>query len=155
MKMITKELVESLFDEKITRKEYNKILSLIANRVDEIWRYICSISHRTLDWWAFSNDVYDGEGNGSSGGEFNPEHDKEWIEIIGESTCISGSYLFNDGFPTDYLWAENYQKLVKKEIALAEENDKKQKQKVKKKKEDKATKKVKLTPEALKCIKFK
>lgn len=161
--MITKEMVESLSSD-ITRKEYNRIVGLISDRTCNIWKFILKASKRKLDWWAFSNDVEYGNGNGSSGGEFDPETDFEFIEIIGNtSLCPNPFYPFNDGFPTEYLWLENYQDLVKKEIAEAEKKWEEDKGKKLKQKQDRAVKKKdviaqiksKLTPEELKYVKFK
>jgi 3-methyladenine DNA glycosylase AlkD len=68
IKMINyKKLVDSLSDENITKKAYDKALSQISDRVNEIWRYICKVSKRKLEWYAFSNDVEYGDGDGSSG----------------------------------------------------------------------------------------
>lgn len=111
-----KQLIESLTDPNITKKAYVEVIAIIDKKVDEIWRYILDISKRKLDWYAFQNDVSYGHGNGSSGGEFNPETDSEFIEFIGEFSHSSNEfYEYNYGFPTRFLW-EDYQKEVKQHL---------------------------------------
>ena len=105
--MLTKELVESLSSDDITRKEYNRILELISERVNEIWRFICAESKRKLEWWAFRK-----------GGEFDPDEDMDFIEIIGEnSTSRNNFYSMNEGFITELLWDEDYKTTVREIIA--------------------------------------
>lgn len=102
-----KELVESLSDPEIRRSDYYEALKLIAEEVDRIWRYICSASGRNLDWWAFRNDRSLGHGNGSTGGEFDPVEDAEFIEIIGHNCRIDDDfYEYDEGFPTELLWSD-------------------------------------------------
>lgn len=109
-----KKLLESLSDESITKKQYDQNLKLIEDRVNQIWREICLSSRRKLDWWAFSNDMDYGRGNGSSGGFFNPETDSEFIEITGERTSTGNSfYELEDGFPTEFLWDDDFAKKAK------------------------------------------
>lgn len=126
-----KKLVQSLSDESITKKQYDKNLKLIEDRVNQIWRDICLSSRRKLDWWAFSNDVDYGNGNGSSGGFFNPDTDSEFIEIIGYRTSTFNSfYELENGFPTEFLWDDNFSEKAKKifddaKNKLAEEKEKK------------------------------
>ncbi len=160
---VSKELVAKLNDENITRKEYRQIIEQIGNEVNEIWRWICKESRRGLDWWAFRNDVSYGHGNGSSGGEFDPQEDVEWIEIGGEADyCDLPGYLYNDGFPTSFLW-EDYKPIVK--AHLAEIKKKHKEAEAIRKKNEKLLKtnytkmvasiKGKLTKEELSIIKFK
>jgi len=121
MKTITKEMVDSLSSDDITKKEYDRISDLISDRVDEIWRFICKTFKKKLYWWAFRNDVELGRGDGSTGGEFDPSADKKFIEIIGEASCSQNPFCpFEEGFPTEYLW-NDYKELVMKEFEVAKE----------------------------------
>lgn len=158
-------MVDSLSSDSITKKEYESIIGLIATRVDEIWKYILEASKRRLDWYAFQNDVYDGHGNGSSGGAFDPVADAEYIEFTGEFGRIyeNDYYPYNEGFPTRFLWEVNYQDEVEFTIKDAEfkndskKDDKKQKRLALKAKREELSKSIKskLTKEELKCVTFK
>lgn len=110
---ITKELVFSLGDENIKKKDYDDILEAIAEKVNIIWREICKLSGRKVVWWAFSNDVDLGKGNGSTGGDFDLKNDSEWIEIIGEYGYHENPlYEYECGFPTEFLWIDNWRDIV-------------------------------------------
>lgn len=163
---ITKELVEKLSSDGVSVKEYRQIIAAIGEKVDEIWRYILEKSGRKLEWWAFRNDVSYGRGNGSSGGEFDPEEDKEFIEIIGnysDSKFPSGTntpYQYDEGFPTELLWDENWKETVRKNIQDSKDalekfkQQKKEKAALRKQKDAEmtATIKAKLTPEEVKFL---
>ncbi|RTK95548.1 MAG: hypothetical protein EKK64_06915 [Neisseriaceae bacterium] len=124
-----KNLVQSLSDETITKKDYDKALQLISDRVQEIWHYVCKVSKRKLYWWAFSNDEELGNGNGSTGGFFDPKEDSEFIRIFGEVEYIQNQYFeLTSGFPTELLWDENYKKKVDEFWQKAQEEFKKEKQ---------------------------
>jgi hypothetical protein len=159
MMMITKELIEKLSDENISKKEYDSIIAAIGDKVDEIWRFIIATSGRKLYWWAFSNDVSLGHGNGSTGGEFDPATDKDFIDIEGENKWLDNEfYEYNEGFPTRFLW-EDYRTEVTNHV---EDTIKKKKEDaIKKNNETHAKKelvesiKKKLTPEELEIIHFK
>ena len=111
-----KKLVESLSDPDIKKKDYDAAVAKIDTKVDEVWKYICKVSNRKLDWWAFQNDVSYGRGDGSSGGNFDPATDSEFIEIEGDNSHASNEfYEYNDGFPTRFLW-EDYQTEVKNHL---------------------------------------
>lgn len=119
---ITRELVEKTADENIPRKEYNAILAAISLKADEIWRYILDQSGRNLGWYAFENDVSYGRGNGSSGGNFDYNNDKDFIEFVGEYSSfgdVSDFYQYESGFPTRFLWEEDYQSEVINHITEA------------------------------------
>ena len=107
---VTKEMVDELSNATISKQRYDEILYSIDALVGDIWRVILSISKRTMTWWAFKNDV-DLDNRGSTGGEFDPNTDGEWITIIGDSTRLNkDGYLYNDGFPTEFLWIEGWEK---------------------------------------------
>ncbi len=160
---ITKELVEKLKTDDITKKEYNEVVAAIGNKVDEIWRLIIRASGRKLDWYAFQNDVSYGRGNGSSGGEFDPETDMKEIMLKGEFTDVKDGlydhYDYHYSFPTEFLWLENYKEIVFKHLEECKTKSENKKNKQKKVKEDKGrlvnSIKSKLTPEELKVVQFK
>lgn len=143
---ITKNDVLLLDDNDISRRKYCDIIDKISDRVDDIWRKIISMSGRKLVWYAFLNDVELGSGNGSTGGEFNPSTDSEFIELIGEYSKFDNDYYkYNEGFPTRFLWTEDvvWQAEVLKNIEESKE----------KKKTDKAKKVVEKVTEKEKRIK--
>jgi hypothetical protein len=160
--VITKEMVASLSSDTISRKAYAEIIALIDLKVDEIWRFILKTSKRKLDWYAFRNDVSYGRGNGSSGGEFDPIVDKDFIEFIGEYQQEEEEFdPFAEGFPTEFLWSENYPELVRKGLAEGKKKKEQVRQREAKKEADlkkrmelaRASIKKKLTSEELKYIK--
>lgn len=132
-------LIESLSNTNISKMDYEDITKEINFYCDRIWRYICKASNRSLEWWAFQNDVSLGNGNGSTGGHFNIETDSEFIEIDGgygqfvseitipnvgpkqetivEELCNNPHYDYHSGFPTALLWDENWQETVDKHIS--------------------------------------
>lgn len=105
--IITEERVLKLNDPRITKREYDAIIGEIGERVDYVWRELLKISGRKLNWYAFHNDVYDGEGNGSSGGRFDPEIDGKFIELSGDYTSRGFDGVFAYGFPTRFLWTDD------------------------------------------------
>src|SRR6185437_5159936 len=123
-------------------------------------------SDRNLDWYAFRNDVSYGHGNGSSGGEFDPIEDKEWIEMQGDfDECDVPGYLYNDGFPTFFLWDGNgtaYKKVVRDHLKEIKKKDKEAKKKAVEEKKQKMIRQhelkqsilKKLTPEEASIIVF-
>ncbi len=137
---LTQELVLSLKLDTITKKDYDLIIKLIENKVDEIWKYICKEGKFNLSWWAFSNDEELGNGNGSTGGYFDPDYDMEFIELIGHWKH-DGDSLFYNGFPTSYLWSSDYKQEVQKQLKLdavnKKESLKKKQTQLKKRKETK------------------
>ena len=160
--IVRQDLVEKLTSDEITKKEYDEIIALIAERVNEIWRFICEVSNRKLDWWAFQNDLSLGNGNGSTGGEFDPENDADEITIEGLNKYWHNPYYaYNEGFPTRFLW-EDYRTEVTQHVASCKERveaDKVKKIKIDKKakeEKDRLVKSIqaKLTPEELKIVKF-
>lgn len=158
-----KEMVKMLSDPDIKKKDYNDYLEKINDKVNEIWRFICS--DRNLIWWSFDNDsgAWNSGGNGSDGGEFDPIEHAEMISIIGEFNYVNnGYYEYNDGFPTRFLW-EDYKKEVIEHQKLSKKKEEINKKLEKEKKAVKKTKKIellksiksKLTAEELKFLKIK
>lgn len=167
MNVIPKERVDSLFNTKvITKAEYDEIIENISDRVHHIWSNLCKMNGRQIEWYAFSNDIEDHNGNGITGGHFDPYEHKDWIELIGDFDRIKAEeYIYNDGFPTKYLWTqddkwkaeviENYEYSINK-AKLDKEAKKNGRLNLKNKKEEmKNIIKSKLTKEELKFIKFK
>jgi hypothetical protein len=164
--MIAKERVNKLYDYNISKREYDEIIDEINNRVSKIWMEICKISKRRVKWHAFRNDVELGDGNGSTGGSFDPRADVEFIELGGDYDYDydrDGDYAH--GFYTRFLWTED--EVWKQEvIETIEANKRKLKIEKQKKKEKELTVKAehdrivaiiksKLTKEELKYIRFK
>lgn len=114
-------LIKELQNENLTVKRQKEILSLIHERVFEIWSFICSSAGASLDWYSFSNDKYaysDG-GDGSDGGFFDVDIYEEFIDMIGE--WHGGDlYRFEEGFPTSLLYSDDY----KSEVLQALKEDK-------------------------------
>jgi hypothetical protein len=105
---ITKELLDKLNNTDISKREYDGIISAIDGRVEFVWTELLKISNRKLKWYAFDNDIELGDGDGSTGGQFDPIQYKEWISIIGEFSGKSDDYYkYDDGFPTRFLWMED------------------------------------------------
>ena len=158
-----KELIESLSNPDISKKEYDSAVETIEERVDNVWRHICRLAGIKLDWWAFQNDASFGHGDGSTGGFFNPETDLEFIEIVGErGSSRWPNFEYEDGFPTEFLWS-NYEPVVLGHIEeckrkAGEEVDKKKSAAVElKNRKDALKEKLKniLSKEELKLISFK
>lgn len=159
-----KETIDKLSSPDITKKEYDLIITEIAGIVNDIWNFIIKESGANLDWWAFDNDQQLGGGNGSTGGEFDLIKYKDFIQIIGQNT-IWKQYdnPYNQGFPTELLWDNDWRNTIFKkinkslEIAAAKKKSDKQKREKRNKKRPEIKKIIqsKLTKKELKYIKFK
>jgi hypothetical protein len=163
---LTKELVESVNDGSISKNRYDDIISCIGDRVDVVWRLILRLSNRKLHWYSFSNDV-ETPGGGSTGGDYDPKADSEFIELIGDFSKRTEDriYKFNYGFPTRFLWMENSD--IEKEVILnlgessagikVERNRVKQQKSLDKEHRSKIIKQIrsKLSPAELKFVTFK
>lgn len=164
--MITKEDFDKLYSDDISKKEYDRIISLIEGRVQEIVRLIFPQIYKGRNWWDYSNCYYSDEG---SNGYFDPEEYKEEISIGGENSFpepyneppTDG----NGSFPTRWLWTDNedIKKEFNSEIQKIKQADLKEKQDAKQKREEAKIRKAKfkeiikskLTKEELKYINFK
>jgi hypothetical protein len=158
---ITQALIEELKDDGITVKRNNEIKEAIAQKVGEIWRFICQESKRKMDWWMFSNGNAEVEGDG---GEFDPRFDAKFIDIDGP---VYYSKIRNDpyknGFHTELLWDKYWRQTVVDTLEAAKKKDAEEDHKRKETNETrKKIRKVlidsikkKLTKEELKIIKFK
>lgn len=166
MQPLNQEDVLKLNNPHISKREYEAIVECVNDRVNHIWRTLLKTSGRKIEWWAFQNDVSLGDGDGSTGGEYDPATDSEFIELIGEwDANLERDGDFAVGFPTRFLWTEDivWQAEV---INRTKDNVKKIKQERKKAKSRRealkkerqaaiASIKKKLTKEELKHISFK
>jgi len=162
--VIDKDLIDEMLDENISKKRYKEIEVIVNEKAQAVWYEICHICGRKIVWWGFSNDVELGNGNGSTGGTFDPEIYYDEIEMIGHYTNSKKYYdLYDYGFPTRFLWEENWQNEVVEncEKYKTKQEEKKAKEKIKRKEnkilksEIQAKIKSKLTKDELKYIKFK
>jgi hypothetical protein len=156
--IIPKERIVALNNPDIIKREYDAIIAEIDNRVTHIWKTLMKISGRKLDWYAFQNDVDLGRGNGSTGGQFDPKTDSEFIELGGEYSRRDVDGDFQNGFPTRFLWTEDsvWQQEVLSHIEQNRQaTNKKYKNEQQKKNAMIVLIKQKLTAEELKYISFR
>ncbi len=117
-----KQLVESLNDTNVTKRAYDDAIRRIIMRTEEIWKFICAESDRYLQDWTY---LFAPEGEI---GEFDPVTDIPFVQIRGENgrfctvvddyeTDNNPHYKYNEGFPTELLWDENWQDTIKQHIA--------------------------------------
>lgn len=157
--MVTKEMIEKLKDENITRKQYNEIQDKISARADEIWRYICQVTHRRLSWWDFSNGMEENTGF------FDSTEYADEVLVQGGYDYKNDIYSMGvgDGFPTYYLWTPNYQEVVLQELEAFKQQQKDEAARRKAQREARkerlkilhASIREKLTKDELKSITFK
>lgn len=163
--IIPQDRVLKLNDPNITKREYDAIIEEIGERVDYVWHELLKISGRRLNWYAFQNDIEYDDGDGSSGGSFDPETDGEFIELSGDYASREVDGDFATGFPTRFLWTDDdiWTKEVLNHIAQNKAKVKTAKQAEKQKTElakvarTKAIESIKskLTKEELKYVSFK
>ena len=159
--IIPQDRVLKLNDPNVTKREYDAIIEEIGERVGYVWRKLLKISGRRLNWYAFQNDVEYDDGDGSSGGSFDPETDGEFIELSGDYASREVDGDFATGFPTRFLWTDD--DVWQQEVLNHIDQNKKLKESEKQKAE--LTKvartkiiesiKSKLTKEELKYVSFK
>lgn len=113
----------------LTVSRRSEILHTIYDRVKEIWKCILESANADLKWWAFDNDVEYGDGNGSSGGEFDPNLYKDWVGITG--AWRGKLYRFEYGFPTNLLYDDNFSKTIKNAIEEDKRLESDRKEKIK------------------------
>lgn len=157
---ITKQQFESLYSEEITKKEYDRIIDLINDRIDDIFDVING-RRKNGCWYVYGNYDYHSE---DDCGYFDLDRYKENIELSGED--FSGPEPFCDGgriyIPTNWLW-EDFEDEFNAEVAKAKKEKEKEKAKAKEQREARKVRlkeltqsiKSKLTKEELKVIKFK
>lgn len=99
---ISKERFDKLYDENITKKEYDSIIGDIDDRFVEIVKLISS--EKNKGWFDYGNCGYD---HYRSAGYFDPDEYREYISIGGENRSIPEESDCKDAFPTRWLWTDN------------------------------------------------
>ncbi len=172
MNTITHEILDELcHEDTLTISRKKAINKLIDGKVAEIFHSIIELTKGAYNWFAYSNDIEYGDGNGSSGGEFDINKYKNFISLTGDFNFkdkysrnnLNIAFPFQKGFPTYLITLENPEKEIEKilyeyydkcEKEIQKNNDTESKKKLKKEEIISAIKK-KLTIEELKYIKFK
>jgi hypothetical protein len=159
---ITKEEFDSLFSDDISKKKYDDIIHRIDVRVKEVWKNILKLQGRKLDWYDYDNGCGRDNNGDPIDGSFDPISYKENITFSGEWSGRDYDMPYNDYIPTNFLW-EDYEEKVLKDIQAYKDNEIAEKIKVAAKRlELKEHRKAiiesiksKLTKEELRFIKFK
>lgn len=152
---ITQEEFKRLYDDNITKKDYDHIIEKINHRVDEIVRSLYSFDNR--EWYDYDNCNYDSE---NSGGYFDRHDYCDYIGLGGQWVGLPAPYEYE--IPTEWLWKDFKQefklevKKHKNELNQKKKREKEQREKRKKEK-DKLVNSIKnkLTKDELKIVKFK
>jgi hypothetical protein len=163
--MITKQQFDSLYSDKITKKEYDKIISEIDYRFDEIVLLINPNIKKNGGWFVYGNFDYESE---QDEGYFDIWDFENKINIGGECSFPEPYYFSSQGqgyIPTRWLWTNNDEILLEfnSEVEKAKLDKLNKKEALKKQREilkekKKQVKEIilsKLTKEELKYIKFK
>ncbi len=153
--MIKKEQFDYLFDENITKKQYNKIINDIDKRFGEICEIFLIKTNKNAAWYSYRNSLGYNEIY-----YFDPDEYRDYIKIDGEYIKPPDGYGYE--FPTRWLW-EDFEDELKSNIEQYRIKEKikkdKKKQQVAARKQQvdilKSSIKTKLTPEELKIVKFK
>jgi hypothetical protein len=123
-------LVQCLTDPDVTKRQYDFALSTISKRVTEIWKYICHKSDRRMDWWDYANSHDEDDRHNDKDGFFDPKEYSEFIGITGgnsqfitevgnEEFYTNKHYKYEEGFPTELLWTDNFRQVVDQHVADA------------------------------------
>lgn len=106
---------ESLSNPDVTKRDYDAAKAVLSQQAADIWRYICKASKRSLNWDLAS--------------VIGPEtvlmqcDCAEFItEVDDYETSENPHYKYVNGFPTELLWADDWQAIVDKHIANAIED---------------------------------
>lgn len=168
MAKITKQQFDKLFDENISKKEYDHIIDLINERFSEICLKIIPKPRDRGFWFDYGNCNYDTE---NSNGYFDPKEYKKEIQVGGMFSGLTHPYnewsgetdgYMENSFPTRWLW-EEFEGEFADRVKKAKQSIIQEKELAKQKLEKKKLKKIefkkiimsKLTKEELKYIKFK
>lgn len=146
------EITQALIEELKNDNSNNEIKKAVAQKVGEIWQFICQESKRKMAWWMFPRDYAE------------VEFDAEFINIDGSlyySKIRNNPY--KNGFHTELLWDKHWRQTVVDTLKAAKKKDAQEDHKRKELNETrKKVRKVlidsikkKLTKEELKIIKFK
>jgi hypothetical protein len=162
---ITKEQVNRLYDDRISKKEYDEIIELIDERFGDVVTLILPKITQGDGWFVYGNYRYEDENNE---GHFDIDQYKNEI-CIGGNCLFPEPYCFTDqgnGYiPTRWLWTDDDD--ILKEFHRKVERAKKETQKRKdlaaqkrqelqlRKAKFKAIIQSKLTKEELRYISFK
>ena len=153
---ITKEEFDKLYDDSISKFEYDNIISKIDERFNEIIDALLP-NIRKRGWVDYGNCSYYSDG---PEGYFDPKKYREWIEIAGEYASLPDPYNYN--FPTRWLWEDTFKEEFDKEVLNAKINKMSEKEKKKQKRIELQERKnkfrkvieSKLTKEELKYVSF-
>lgn len=156
---IDKKEFDSLYDDEITKKEYDCVMGRINDRFGEIILDLCPKARGGNNWFDYGNLSYDGEVDGF----FDPDEYKEWIDVFGYGNGTEKLKIYGYAIPTRWLWEEDYVKEFEADVKAEQERELKAKRSraasAKKRKEKRAKLKKsieqKLTEEELRIIKFK
>jgi hypothetical protein len=88
-------------------QEINNITKDINQRVDIIWRSLCDLSGRKINWYSFNNDSPPFDTGETTGGSFDIRIHKDFISLVGEFDKIGHGHLYDNGFPTEFLYESN------------------------------------------------
>ncbi len=102
---LTKKQFDRLYDESITKKEYDEIIRKVDNRLAEILERLFRFSKNKDSWWEYADD------------EFQPDDCKDYIAIDVEGKLNDVvDYLYYDGIPTRWLWDDGFESEHKKNL---------------------------------------
>ena len=154
---ITKQEFDKLYDDSVTKKEYDAIITKIDARFGEIIVTIDPSINAGRNWFDYGNNNYDSERNG---GYFDPQFYKTEIDIGGENRGLPQPFGYS--IPTRWLW-EDFQEDFDAQIKAFNDAEEAKKSKAKgkaiknKKYHEKLRKSIKskLTAEELKIVEFK
>lgn len=153
---ISKEEFDKLYDENITKKEYDRIIEKINVRFSEIMTTL-KPALKKKGWFDYGNCDYYSE---ESGGYFDPQVFKTDISVGGEHSNLKDPFSYC--IPTRWLW-EPFKAEYNREVKAFEAEEEKRKAKAKERRQERKAEKdkliksikSKLTAEELRVIKFK
>ena len=106
---IDKKEFDLLYDKHTSKEDYDKLIEKVTVRVDYIWREICKIQGRDIDWYDFDN--------GSDASDFDAKFDEndyaEKVDLYGKFERFDDNGSFATSFPTRFIW-EDFEDEVKK-----------------------------------------
>lgn len=101
MSKITKQDFDKLYDENISKREYDRIINLINSRFEYIMlKLIPEYNRGSKFWYDYGNGSIDGD---ISGGFFDPKQYSENIDIINAELPLPYE---DTGIPTRWLWED-------------------------------------------------
>jgi len=103
---------QSLSDPDVTKRDYDAAKAALSQQAADIWRYICKQSHRTLGWDLASVI-------GPEAVVIHGDYPEFVTEVDGCESYENPHYKYFEGFPTELLWAADWQAIVDKHIADA------------------------------------